>query len=991
MIPNNQKTSLLVPSQLPEFIRDNPDYSNFVSFIQAYYQWLELANTSNSQIVTAGAGGEGTTYASKNITNYFDIDNTLDDFQNYFVNDFLPYFPQDALISKDKAVKVARQLYQTKGTPASYQFLFRILYNSDFDYYNTGDTVLKASDGTWYVPKSLKLATDDTRFLEINTLSQGTYRVFGETSKSFGTIEYVTYAGNKTEVFISNIERLFISGEIVRVVDSNNQDVIINGSNLTAKLVGQISQININPNNRGLFYNPGDPVIVYNGLNETILNPVGATAQVGTVTSGSIQRINVNQGGYGYSLSNTIIAFSGLNSGAAAPIAIVGSVTSTGEETVVLVPKDTITLKQYHMIGNIATSHGANVYNSTTGLWSNGSYNFANIAFSNANTTLANAFSFESFATYPISSILVENGGGGITSIPTITADSQYPTDTSGVVGHLASLGILGPIQIANGGHGYVANDVINFIGGAGYGAHANVTSVDANGVITSVSYVFKTGENPPHYPLGGIGYNNSNLPTLNVTSANSQAANASLYVPGILGTGATFSTTVDRAGSVTTISIINPGEDYISVPSVSLKVQDILVSNVSVTNLPDMDDIVYQGSSPNTAIYYSYFDSITQLVHNNDPTQSIWNLRVYNYTAQPNTSSPIKVQSKLLFAQNNPQVSTVNYNLVNSTVTYGGVSYTNGVKNYGDGTALATAKFLNGLVIGQGQYIDSRGQPSGFSVLQSQDYNNYTYQITVNKEIEKYRTILLNLLHPSGTKLIGRYAIESQEDYDIDAQEIINQGYSLYHYTQVAASNAAMTTTLSNPSTNTIQFYNANISTISFSNTSTILMTSLTGTNVFSTITGIDYTNNRVTISSNVFLSFANVAYVSANSGTTTINIESITNSYNIINNGIYSNPSYPLLDIVYAGDTVQIGSSTYGVQSVNAYAGTITTTSTISTTVANTLMGVNRTFSAGGSLANAGNILIYNTIGIQDIPYITDQNGNQLITEGGDFILLG
>ena len=37
----NEKTSLLVPSQLPEFVRDNPDYANFNLFVQAYYEWME--------------------------------------------------------------------------------------------------------------------------------------------------------------------------------------------------------------------------------------------------------------------------------------------------------------------------------------------------------------------------------------------------------------------------------------------------------------------------------------------------------------------------------------------------------------------------------------------------------------------------------------------------------------------------------------------------------------------------------------------------------------------------------------------------------------------------------------------------------------------------------------------------------------------------------------------------------------------------------------
>ena len=154
MIDN--KTSLLVTQQLPEFVRDNPDYNNFTLFVRAYYEWMESANAANSLSTTANSQGQGVTYASKNLLNYSDIDNTIDDFTDYYLNDFLPYFPTDSLITKQQAVKIARQLYETKGTPASYEFLFRVLYNSDFDIFYTKDAILKASDGTWYITKSLK-------------------------------------------------------------------------------------------------------------------------------------------------------------------------------------------------------------------------------------------------------------------------------------------------------------------------------------------------------------------------------------------------------------------------------------------------------------------------------------------------------------------------------------------------------------------------------------------------------------------------------------------------------------------------------------------------------------------------------------------------------------------------------------------------------------------------------------------------------------------
>ena len=67
MITNGQKTSILVPYQLPEFIRDNPDYENFVLFLQAYYEWLESPDAANTLNSVASSSNEGVTFASKNL------------------------------------------------------------------------------------------------------------------------------------------------------------------------------------------------------------------------------------------------------------------------------------------------------------------------------------------------------------------------------------------------------------------------------------------------------------------------------------------------------------------------------------------------------------------------------------------------------------------------------------------------------------------------------------------------------------------------------------------------------------------------------------------------------------------------------------------------------------------------------------------------------------------------------------------------------------
>ena len=125
---------------------------------------------------------------------------------------------------------------------------------------------------------------------------------------------------------------------------------------------------NIDKNNRGLTYKVGDPVVFYGGLSSN--TGYGASAVVGSTTTGSVQRITVDNGGFGYtSFPNTIISFSNLNTGAATPIAQVGTLNPTGIANVAFIPSDIIGVKSHITIGNTQ-------------------YNFANNIHANANTSL---------------------------------------------------------------------------------------------------------------------------------------------------------------------------------------------------------------------------------------------------------------------------------------------------------------------------------------------------------------------------------------------------------------------------------------------------------------------------------------------------------------------------------------------------------------------------------------------------------------------------
>ena len=58
---------------------------------------------------------------------YRDIDETLDDFIQHFVNEYLVNIPKTVLADKRLLAKNIKRFYQNKGNEDSYKFLFRIL------------------------------------------------------------------------------------------------------------------------------------------------------------------------------------------------------------------------------------------------------------------------------------------------------------------------------------------------------------------------------------------------------------------------------------------------------------------------------------------------------------------------------------------------------------------------------------------------------------------------------------------------------------------------------------------------------------------------------------------------------------------------------------------------------------------------------------------------------------------------------------------------
>jgi len=137
-----EKISTLVSSQLPEFVRS--DFATYVSFVEAYYRFLEQ--------------DQGALEIVQNARSYSDIDTTTESFVNYFLANYAQNIPLGVLTNKRLLIKRIRDLYESKGSEISFKLLFQLLYNEQVEVTYPYENVLRASDGVWVQKTTIRVA-----------------------------------------------------------------------------------------------------------------------------------------------------------------------------------------------------------------------------------------------------------------------------------------------------------------------------------------------------------------------------------------------------------------------------------------------------------------------------------------------------------------------------------------------------------------------------------------------------------------------------------------------------------------------------------------------------------------------------------------------------------------------------------------------------------------------------------------------------------------
>jgi hypothetical protein len=482
--------SSFVPQQFPLFYKD--EGPNFIAFVKAYYEWLE----STGQ----------TLQHSRSLLDYNDIDTTEAQFLTYFKNTYLNSLPESILVDKRLLVKHVLDLYRTKGTPRSYELLFRILFNEDIELYIPGNFLLKPSDGEWIVPRYIEVSDSDylekligkriynssnnatavvesvnqkivnDRFMHVLYLSSidGRFK-YGEKILSESVPEITldkapVILGSLTAVAIENGGGGFNKGDIVDIYGTG-----ISGKARIAAVRDENGKVNFTLVNGGSGYTINPVITVSTTLNLNISNPISsfnisdivtssnttANGIVSFANSSFLQLINFSTG-INFYIGDTITS----NSGATATITNVTGGGGAGASFQIggLVNKEILTINTDEILPSI-------------GLYLNTSWGslFPKKINANLNTTIAEAFSFRTSEVGTIAFLTNINPGIGYSSSPYINifepdiAGQSISDGFGGFKGNNALVtstvgnlqGVAMAVEVINSGFGFTPTDTV--------------------------------------------------------------------------------------------------------------------------------------------------------------------------------------------------------------------------------------------------------------------------------------------------------------------------------------------------------------------------------------------------------------------------------------------------------------------------------------------------------------------------------------------------
>lgn len=128
-----------------------------------------ITGRESKQTGVVGGYKENTIIANNKILDYSDIDRTSEDFLQHFQTDFLPSLDLKQTQNKRLTIKGISDLYKEKGTAESLKFLMRILYNEDAEIRYPDNETIYASESDYSQKRRVNIEMSDLRVAPSST------------------------------------------------------------------------------------------------------------------------------------------------------------------------------------------------------------------------------------------------------------------------------------------------------------------------------------------------------------------------------------------------------------------------------------------------------------------------------------------------------------------------------------------------------------------------------------------------------------------------------------------------------------------------------------------------------------------------------------------------------------------------------------------------------------------------------------------------------
>ena len=275
--------SQYVKNQFPDFYKEEGEL--FIAFMKAYYEWME---TQGREL-----------YHSRRLTDYKDIDKTLDDFILSFKNKYLANIQFNVATNKQLFIKNALEFYRAKGTPRAVDLFFKLIYGIEASVYQPASDLFRLSDNTWINETYLELEPNPGNINFVGKI------VFGSVSSATGFGEKLVRVKRGSlfidALYISGIDGDFRSEETVYALDDieeffiNAQEGdVIEGKQYRNKMIGSLTSFDIISSDPDFVL--GERVYVADGTGKK-----GTAIVVGITNAVGIVNFDLVDGGWGYS------------------------------------------------------------------------------------------------------------------------------------------------------------------------------------------------------------------------------------------------------------------------------------------------------------------------------------------------------------------------------------------------------------------------------------------------------------------------------------------------------------------------------------------------------------------------------------------------------------------------------------------------------------------------------------------------------------------